>query len=229
MTAVQTEATLKPGRRGGVGTAKKLTKRAPSSDASVLQLPRGKRGSGKGDVSEPHARRVGTARREARPEPFETMVGSFISEARRKGLGDRVAKLPDPVAFGAQLAEIADARATWEAALGRYLTVAEAAKVLGVSSRQAVHQRIERGTLLAMSLGGVTVLPVYQFEGSAVRSEVVHVIKLLSGAKLSAEAIVSWFASPQPELDGARPSDYLGRDAVRLYGAARHTAGSLAH
>ncbi len=164
-----------------------------------------------------------------RKDPFDEMVSAFVADARRSGLAARVAKLGDPTAFGAQLAALADARATWEAALGNYLSINEAAKVLGVSSRQAIHQRVNRGTLLAMDLGGQTVLPAYQFDGSNVRPEVPRVLRLLRPARLSSEALVSWFASPQPELEGARPAEWLGKDPVPLYEAARHTAGSLAH
>ncbi len=80
-----------------------------------------------------------------------------------------------------------------------------------------------------MDLAGQTVLPAYQFDGSSVRPEVVQVLKLLRPAGLSHEATVSWFATPQPELNGVVPSEWLGKDSSRLYEAARHTAGSLGH
>lgn len=169
------------------------------------------------------------AQRSARKGPLDTVLEAFVTEARRSGLAGRLVEISDPEAFGTQLAALADARAAWEVALGRYLSVAEAAKVLGVSSRQAVHQRIARGTLLAMDLAGQTVLPAYQFDGSKVRPEVSHVLKLLRPARLSDEAVVSWFGTGQPELEGSRPADWLGKDPARLYEAARHTAGSLGH
>jgi hypothetical protein len=174
----------------------------------------------------------GVSRRTAsigRSDPLQVVLDAFAAEARRGGLTEQLDSLPDPAAFGAQLAAQASARATWESALGRYLSAAEAAKVLGVSSRQAVHQRVARGTLLAMDLAGQTVLPAYQFDGSTVRPEVVHVLRLLRPAHLSDEAVISWFGSPQPELEGVSPAEWLGKDPARLYEAARHTAGSLAH
>jgi hypothetical protein len=156
-------------------------------------------------------------------------VQGFVSAARVSDLPERLSRIDDPEAFGAELVALVSSRATWEAALGRYLTVSEAANVLDVGSRQAVHQRIARHTLLAMDLAGQTVLPAYQFDGTKVRPEVVHVLRLLRPAGLSDEATVSWFATPQPELDGVTPSDWLGKDPTRLYEAARHTAGSLSH
>jgi hypothetical protein len=162
-------------------------------------------------------------------DPVEQVISGFRAAAARNGLANRLASLKNPSAFGTQLAALADSKATWERALGRYLSVSEAARVLGVSSRQAVHQRIARGTLLAMDLTGQTVLPAYQFEGSQMRPEVVHVLKLLRPTGLLGASIISWFATSQPELDGSRPADWLGRDPSRLYEAARHTAGALAH
>jgi hypothetical protein len=164
-----------------------------------------------------------------RTDPLERVVQGFMLAARTSDLPERLSRIDDPEGFGAELVALVSARATWEAALGRYLTVSEAAKVLGVSSRQAVHQRIARHTLLAMDLAGQTVLPAYQFDGAKVRPEVVFVLKLLRPAGLTDEATVSWFATPQPELDGVTPSDWLGKDPTRLYEAARHTAGSLSH
>lgn len=165
----------------------------------------------------------------SRIDALERVVHGFVAAARTSDLPERLIRLDDPEAFGAELVALVSARATWEAALGRYLSVAEAAKVLGVSSRQAVHQRLARGTLLGMDLAGQTVLPAYQFDGSTVWPEVVQVLKLLRPAGLSDEATVSWFASPQPELDGVTPSQWLGNDPTRLYEAARHTAGALSH
>jgi hypothetical protein len=167
-------------------------------------------------------------RRTGQEDPLAQVVSAFMADARRGGLVETLSRLADPKAFGAKLAVIAEAQATWEAALGRYLTVNEVTKVLG-ASRQAVHQRIERGTLLAIDLAGQVVLPAYQFEDRAVRPDVVRTLKLLRTSGLSREGVVSWFASPQPELEGARPADWLGKDPTALYEAARHTAGSLGH
>ena len=110
------------------------------------------------------------------------------------------------------------------------MSVAEAATILGVDSRQAVHQRIA-GTLLAMDVAGQIVVPTYQFDGSRVRPEVTRAAKLLAPAGLSDVGVVSWFTTPQPELDGTAPAKWLaaGSDATRVYEAARHTAGALAH
>ena len=168
-------------------------------------------------------------RKNAQESPLDQVVSAFVAGATRGSLVETISKLADPKAFGSKLATLAEAQATWEVALGRYLTVSETAKVLGGSSRQAVHQRIERGTLLAMDLAGQLVLPAYQFDGHEVRPEVVQTLKLLRPAGLSREGRVSWFESPQPELNGARPADWLGKDPTALYEAARHTAGSLGH
>jgi hypothetical protein len=221
------QAHVTTGASAAVGKAARSTKAAKTAKtATVADV--GNRRSGK-LAQAPRARASRRASSSGRRDPLEVVLNAFAVEARRSGLAEQLDTLPDPAAFGVQLAAQAVARATWEAALGRYLSVAEAAKVLGVSSRQAVHQRIARGTLLAMDLTGQTVLPAYQFDGSTVRREVPHVLKLLRPAQLSDEAVISWFGSPQLELEGASPADWLGKDPARLFEAARQTAGSLAH
>jgi hypothetical protein len=217
-------------RSAALAPVSKAARTAKAAKAATTATGADGRPSGAGRLVA--SSRVGVSRRESsggRLDPLEVVVDAFVAEARRGGLAEQLATLPDPAGFGARLASQAVARATWEAALGQYLSVAEAAMVLGVSSRQAVHQRIARGTLLAMDLAGQTVLPAYQFDGSTVRREIAHVLRLLRPAQLSDEAVVSWFGSPQPELDAVSPADWLGKDPARLYEAARHTAGSLGH
>jgi hypothetical protein len=162
---------------------------------------------------------------------IEATVAGFVQAAGRLGLAATLGSLKDPAGFGAELAQLAATRATLQAAIGGHVSVAETAKILGVSSRQAVHQRIERGTLLAMDVAGQIVVPTYQFDGNRVRPEITRTAKLLGPAGLSDVAVVSWFTTPQPELDGIAPAKWLaaGSDATRVYEAARHTAGALAH
>lgn len=210
---------------GVVGKARAAdTAKVSKSRRSDVSVP-GRRVPPRG--SQPPAKRAARRSTASRAEPLERFVQGFVAAARATDLPERLSRIDDPEAFGAELVALVSARAIWEAALGRYLSVAEAAKVLGVSSRQAVHQRIARRTLLGMDLAGQTVLPAYQFDGATVRPEVVRVLKLLRPAGLSDEATLSWFATPQPELDEVTPADWLGKDPARLYEAARHTAGAL--
>jgi aminoglycoside/choline kinase family phosphotransferase len=179
------------------------------------------------------ARRTSKAAGKVRsvPPALEEMLAGFVATAELLDLGDTVGKLKAPAVFGADLARVAATRATLEAAVGGYVSVAEAVKILGVGSRQAVHQRIARGTLLAIDVAGQTVLPTYQFDGEHVRSEFVQAAKLLARAGLSEIAVVSWFVTRQPELEGSTPAEWIaaGQDAALVYDAARHTAGTLAH
>lgn len=92
----------------------------------------------------------------------------FTAAADESQMPELLRRVDEPGAFGAELAALAETRALWTAAVGRYLTVAEAAKLLRVSSRQAVHQRLARRILMGMVLAGQTALPAYQFDGAAV-------------------------------------------------------------
>jgi hypothetical protein len=171
-----------------------------------------------------------TGSREPLTGALGQVAAAFTLEAHRSGLVPLLDRLTDPAAFGAALVRVAAARATFEVAVGGHLTVADTVALLGVS-RQAIHQRIARGSLVAMDVAGQTLLPPYQFDGDRVRPEVGRAARLLAPAELSDVSVVSWFATGQPELEGETPAGWLaaGRDAARVYEAARHTAGELSH
>ena len=48
---------------------------------------------------------------------------------------------------------------------------------------------------------------------------------------ISDQAILYWWGSPQPELEGDTPAEWLaaGKDPAVVVDAARHTAGALKH
>jgi hypothetical protein len=158
------------------------------------------------------------------------MIDAFRAAAMELRLDERIAGV-DPVRLGRELAHDADVRVAWEAAVGDYVTVPEAVDLLGLASRQAVYQRVQRGTLLAMEHDGQLVLPRYQFGPGRPDRTVAKVLRLLKPARLRADSVVSWFASRQPELDGLTPAEWLRKDGdpETLFDAARHTAGALAH
>jgi len=217
------------GAKGSGAKARQATRSTDAGNATRLM--------GANTTMMPGKRRRGDARktpvkaRPALPPAMEAAVAGFVQAADQLGLAATLSSLKDPAGFGAELAQLAATRATLQAATGGHVSVAEAATILGVNSRQAVHQRIERGTLLAMDVAGQIVVPTYQFDGSRVRPEVTRAAKLLAPAGLSDVGVVSWFTTPQPELDGTAPAKWLaaGSDATRVYEAARHTAGALAH
>lgn len=92
---------------------------------------------------------------------------------------------------------------------------------LGDVSRQALNQRVKRGTLLGLPTSdGATVYPVFQFRRRGVRVEIMpglpSVLKALTDQ--SAWAVAVLLNTAAPELDGATPVEWArrGGDAARL-------------
>jgi hypothetical protein len=161
---------------------------------------------------------------------LERVMNAFRVAALELHLNERIVHI-DPERLGRGLARDAESRIIWETAVGDFLTVPEAVDALGLKSRQAIYQRIQRGTMLAMELNGQLVLPRYQFGPDRLDRRVAKVLRLLKRSHLRPDSVVSWFATGQPELEGLAPADWLRKDGdpEALYDAARHTAGALAH
>jgi hypothetical protein len=162
--------------------------------------------------------------------PLARVLTAFRVEATELGIDEQIGKV-DPEQLGRDLAHAAQVRIAWATVADDYITVPEAKEILGLRSRQAVYQRIHRGTILAMELDGQWVLPRYQFSNRQGDRRVARVLRLLKRAQLRPDSVVSWFATVQPELEGKTPAEWLKKDLDPevLYDAARHTAGALAH
>ena len=165
-----------------------------------------------------------------RRETLRRLVDAFQDAALELRLDEHIGSV-DAERLGRDLAHDAETRIAWETAVGDHLTVPEAVEALGLGSRQAVYQRIQRGTLLAVDLDGQLVLPRYQFGPGRPDRRVTKVLRLLRSAHLRSDSLVSWFATGQPELEGLTPADWLRKDGdpEARYDAARHTTGALAH
>jgi hypothetical protein len=122
----------------------------------------------------------------------------------------------------------------WRERLGRLLSRDEVEELLGVTSRQAVHDLAKRGRLLALpTQGGRPMFPAFQFdlEQGRIYSAVPPAIGHFKEASVDPYTAASWFCEPQPVLGGLTPADWLReRGADRpLIEAARRSAAPLAH
>jgi hypothetical protein len=122
----------------------------------------------------------------------------------------------------------------WRERLGRLLSRDEVQELLGLKSRQAVHDLTKRGRLLGLPThGGRPLFPVFQFdlEQGRVYSAVPPAIGHFKEAGVDAYTAASWFCEPQPVLEGLAPAAWLReRRADRpLIEAARRSAAPLAH
>lgn len=161
-----------------------------------------------------------------------TAAASFRRTLDRLGLDASDPVLEDPALFGQRAALLAAAEALWGSQLGGLLNLKDAEALLGVTTRQAVHDLVQRGRLLGLpTREGRTAYPRFQFgpEGRPY-SAVGTVLAVFRTVGANPWTVASWFTSEQAELDDLTPAAWLagGQDSERLVEAARHSAAPLA-
>lgn len=139
----------------------------------------------------------------------------------------------DPDELGRRGALLAASDLIWRERLGRLLSREEVQELLGLRSRQGVHDLAKRGRLLALSTqGGRPMYPAFQFDLEQGRSysAVPPVLRHFKDAAVDPYTAASWFCEPQSLLDGLTPAEWLReRKADRLLiEAARRSAAPLA-
>lgn len=165
------------------------------------------------------------------------MDKSVAAEAFREtlielGVDEADPELGDPRALGRRAALLAVAGAVWRRHLGPLLNTKQVAELLGVGTRQAVHDRVKRRRILALSTGerGLA-YPAFQFgETGEPYPAIASVLETFAEAGLSPYTVASWLVTPQGELDDLAPARWLAddRDADRLTEAARRSAARTA-
>src|ERR671925_2439488 len=81
---------------------------------------------------------------------LDTAAASFKATLRELGLSGDEPELGDAERLGQRAALVAAAGALWQRQLGPLLDMRQAQQLLGVGSRQAVHDLIQRQRLLAL-------------------------------------------------------------------------------
>jgi len=166
------------------------------------------------------------------------VLTAFVAALSRAG-GGRV--VPDLKTLSeSELAELGrDAAAVVTGAVrGRDLLGADrldttaAGLLLGVS-RQALHQSVRAGRLFGVPGRGTTWFPAWQFSADRrVRPAVREVLAAFTSDSEPGDpwAVLSWSATPQPELDGALPAEWIadGRPVEPVVAAAVQAARGLA-
>ena len=121
----------------------------------------------------------------------------------------------------------------WRERLGRLLSRDEVQELLGLKSRQAVHDLAKRGRLLELATqSGRPLFPAFQFdlEQGRAYSAVPPGIGHFTEASVDPYTAASWFCEAQQVLEGLTPAEWLReRRADRpLIEAARRSAAPLA-
>lgn len=148
------------------------------------------------------------------------------------GIDDQDPEIGDAAALGRRGALLAVAGTVWRRHLGPMLTTRQVAELLGVGSRQAVHDRVRRHRILALPTQERDLAyPAFQFtEKGEPHPAIGMLLPVFDEASLSVHTAASWFCTAQAALDGATPAVWMaeGRDTERLVVAARRSASRAA-
>jgi hypothetical protein len=157
-------------------------------------------------------------------------AAAFEEALEDLGLADAEVELGDPAALGRRAALLVAAEAIWRRHLGPLLDGEQVRQLLGVRTRQAIHDLVKRRRLLGLEQKGRLVFPAFQFTSTGrPHPALPAILDILTGAVVDAHTIASWFVTPQPLLDGETPAHWLqlGRDSALAMEAARRSAARL--
>lgn len=153
---------------------------------------------------------------------------AFQETLMELGLDEADPELGDPRTLGRRAALLAAAGAAWRRHLTPLLNTKQVAELLGVGTRQAVHDRVKRHRILALPTEDRELAyPAFQFDTTGKPyPAIAPVLETFAAARLSPHTVASWFATPQAPLDDLTPARWLaeGRDADHLLIAARRSA-----
>jgi hypothetical protein len=148
------------------------------------------------------------------------------------GIDEGDPEIGDARRLGRRGALLAVAGTVWRRHLGPLLNTRQVAELLGVGSRQAVHDRVRRRRILALPTEERDLAyPAFQFnEQGQPHAAIGRVLEAFAGAKLSPHTVASWFLTPQAALEGLTPAAWMAqaRDPDRLLSAARRSASRAA-
>lgn len=171
------------------------------------------------------------------------MSSIFVTRAR-ESFGDTLERLgvedeasdASPEDLGHRAAILVGAGRVWDRHLGRMLGAGELAQLLGIGTRQAVHDRARRGGLLALRRGSRQVrFPAFQLTdrpGSVtqvVLPGLAAILKVFDAADVDPWTVASWFCTPSELLEAMTPARWLaeGRDPAGAVEAARRSGARL--
>jgi hypothetical protein len=155
----------------------------------------------------------------------ETLEGLDLPEGR----------LADPevqARLGRRAALLATSELTWDEHLGPMYAWSDVAALLGtVTTRQGISDLAKRHRLLALpTKAGKMLYPAFQFHGARAIAGLHELLLELDASGASPWTQASWFVTPQDELDGTSPVEYLSRRRLdeRVLLAVRRMAARLA-
>lgn len=115
--------------------------------------------------------------------------------------------------------------------VGPFHTTGGVQTLLGIT-RQAVHERVKRGTLLrVLTSDEVALYPAFQFCGAQVSPPLRRVLATFRETPVDGWTVAAWLCVPCPELDDLSPRDWLAdtdRDPTAVLALASEAAARWA-
>jgi len=162
---------------------------------------------------------------------LEVAATTFKATLRELGLTGDEPELGDGSRLGQRGALVAAAGLVWRRQLGPLLDMKGAQELLGVGSRQAVHDLIQRHRLLGLTTDDRrTVIPLFQFSETGRPFEAVPaVLRIFAEVSATGWTVASWFTTPSRDLANETPMGWIvaGRDLEAVLDAARGAAAPL--
>ena len=162
-------------------------------------------------------------------------VNAFAETLEELGVTSRRRGLTKPKEMGRRAALGTAAEAIFRQKLGRLLTRDEAQELLGVRTRQAIHDLVKRGRLIAIpTRSGSYVYPAFQIDvgrGRAYPAVGAAITELRKAFDRDSMTIAGWFVSENELLEDMTPAEWLrtGGAGDLVVEAARRDAGAAAH
>lgn len=153
-------------------------------------------------------------------------------EADWRAGGESLTSLGDPDEWVRRLVATVPDRSPWDERIGPFYRTTGVAERLGGISRQAVMDRIQRGSILGlMTSDGVWVYPAWQFlDDGSLRPGLRDVLAPFAARNVDGWEVAGWLESTFKELGGTSPRHFLlttGGAGV-LAAMARDAAAHLA-
>jgi hypothetical protein len=169
-------------------------------------------------------------------DTYGALVDRFAEALNREFERDESLYEVDPAVaarVGEEVARVALGHLRWRLAAGECLTTSDLVEMWGIT-RQAIAKRVKCGSLLGLPGRGTTYFPRWQFDDALpdLRPVVSQILKIFGHhmGQVDPMIVASWAATPQPELRGRTPREWIqhGKDEECLLRAANAAARELA-
>jgi hypothetical protein len=136
-------------------------------------------------------------------------VGLHARFTELSAAGRNPSSLGDPQAIAGRMLATVPTTHPWDAQIGPFYDTPGLIQLLGVT-KQAIADRARRRSLIsAATRQGKIVYPTFQFVGRHLVPAISTIAQMFHDVPVDGWAVASWFTTPDPDLDGATPAQWL--------------------